>query len=150
MDQTQYGLELQISNEFTWTFFFREHSKEDALFRGLSFLRYMELQFPGLSGEVEATPLTSNLLRKKPILFELDLPKRPKPFSIIEKFTPLFRKSKIGEICLYLFWEKDDSCSLNVGKIYDGVTNNLFKLKVFLRYNPPSRQIKNLPYLSKN
>lgn len=137
LDQTQYGLELQINNEFTWTFFFRERSKEDALFRGLSFLRYMELQFPGLSGEVDTTPLTSDLLRKKPLLFELDLPKRPKPFSIIEKFTPLFRKAKIGELCLYLFWEKDDSCSLNVGKIYDGVTNNLFKLKVFLRYNPP-------------
>ena len=137
LDQTQYGLELQISNEFTWTFFFRELSKEDALFRGLSFLRYMELQFPGLSGEVKATPITPSLLNGKPILFELDLPRRPKPFSIIEKFTHLFRKSKIGEISLYLFWEKDDSCSLNVGKIYDGVTNSLFKFKVFLRYDPP-------------
>jgi len=137
LDQTQYGLELQISNEFTWIFFFLESSKEEALFRGFSFLRYMELQFPGLSGEVEATPLTPRLLNRKPVLFELDLPRRPKPFSIIEKFTHLFRKYKVGEMCLYLFWEKDDSCSLNVGNIYDGVTNNLFKLKVFLRYNPP-------------
>jgi hypothetical protein len=137
LDQTQYGLELQISNGFMWTFFFRELSKEEALFRGFSFLRYMELQFPGLSGDVEAIPLTSSLLNRKHYLFELDLPRLPKPFSIIEKFTHLFRKSKVGEICLYLFWQKDDSCSLNVGKIYDGVANNLFRFKVYLRYNPP-------------
>ena len=137
LDQTVYGLELQIKNEFNWTFFFREESKREALSRGFSFLRYMEIQFPGLSGDVQAIPLTTNLINRKYKLFELDTPKQPKPFSIIEKFTHLFRKFKVGEICMYIFWQKDDSCSLNVGNIYDGVTNNLFKLKVFLRYTPP-------------
>jgi len=137
LDQTVYGLELQIRNEFTWTFFFREYSKKGALSRGFSFLRYMELEFPGLSGEVEAFPLTPSLLNRNYVLFELDLPRRPKPFSIIEKFTHLFRKFKVGEICLYVYWQKDDSCSLNLGNVYDGVTNELFKLKVFLRYDPP-------------
>lgn len=149
LDQTQYGLELQINNEFTWTFFFREESKKKALSRGFSFLRYLELQFPGLSGEVEAIPLTHSLMNKKHVLFELDLPRRPKPFSIIEKFTHLFRKYKVGEICLYLFWQKDDSCSLNVGNIYDGVANNLFKLKVFLRYNPPFMDEKDAEEIDK-
>ena len=137
LDQTVYGLELQIKNEFIWTFFFREYSRREALSRGFSFLRYMELQFPGLSGEVDSVPITPSLLNSKYLLFELDLPKRPKPFSIIEKFTHLFRKPKVGELSLYIFWERDDSCSLNVGKVYDGVTNQLFKLKVFLRYKPP-------------
>ncbi len=137
LNQTIYGLELRIKNEFTWTFFFREDSKKKALSKGFSFLRYMELEFPGLSGEVDALPLTPSLLKINYILFELDLPRRPKPFSIIEKFIHLFRKFKVGEICLYLFWQKDDSCSLNVGNVYDGATNNIFKLKVFLRYDPP-------------
>jgi len=137
LDQTVYGLELQIKNEFNWTFFFREEAKREALSRGFSFLRYMEIQFPGLSGDVQALPLTTNLINREYKLFELDMPKQPKPFSIIEKFIHLFRKFKVGEICMYIFWQKDDSCSLNVGNIYDGVTNNLFKLKVFLRYTPP-------------
>jgi hypothetical protein len=138
LDQTTYGLELQIKNEFTWTYFFCEETKKEVLSKGYSFLRYIELQFPGLSGEVEAIPLTPSLLNKTYHLFELDLPRRPKPFSLIEKFTHLFRKVKVGEISLYLFWQKDDSCSLNVGNVYDGVTNELFKLKVFLKYDPPS------------
>ncbi len=135
LDQTTYGLELGINNDFSWTFFFSEKNEEDALVKGFSFLSYLESQYLGLTGIVNVIPITSKELSQRPILYELVIPHMPKPFSIINKIIQLFKSYRIGALTFYIFWERDDSISIQP-PYYDGLIREYYKLKILISYSP--------------
>ena len=135
LDQTTYGLELGINNDFSWTFFFTEKNEEDALVKGFSFLSYLESQYIGLTGKVNVIPITSEQLSQRPILYELVIPRIPKPFSIITKIIQLFKSDRIGDLTFYIFWERDDSISM-VPPYYDGLVKEYYKLKILISFSP--------------
>ena len=135
LDQTTYGLELAINNDFSWTFFFSEKNEEDALVKGFSFLSYLESQYIGLTGIVNVIPITSKELNQRPILYELVVPRKPKTFSIINKIIQLFKSYRIGNLTFYIFWERDDSISIQP-PYYDGLIREYYKLKILISYSP--------------
>jgi len=134
-DQTVYGLELSLKNDFSWTFFISEKTQKKAFIKGYSYLRQLETMYPGLTAEIKVIHINTLEFNNDSEFHELVLAYRPRKFKIIEKLLLLFKKEKIGDLSFYFFWQRDDSVSRG-GHHYNGEFQNYYKLKIFMRIDP--------------
>ena len=135
LDDTVYGMELELKNDFSWTFFISEKTRGKALVKGYSYLRKLEMMYPGLSGKIEIVPIEGLKIKKDSELFELVASRRPIKFNIIEKIIHLFKKEKIGELTFYFFWQRDDSIRKGCHH-FNGDFQAHFKLNIWMRIDP--------------
>ena len=143
LDQSVYGLEITLSDYFSWVFFLNADSKQEATRRGNSLLMSYRERFPGLAGEVKAMPVSSDMLRQKKDFHELVLHGEfngcDNYFSIIKKFIQLFGQFEGHVIQLIVMWQKDDSIGGNPrGKI--SIFEN-YKVKIFIRTTRTNEKI---------
>ncbi|KKK47071.1 hypothetical protein LCGC14_3158880, partial [marine sediment metagenome] len=96
-DNRVYGVKYSISDEnFTWEFFLRSESKEEAVIDGNSLLAYLMEIYPGINGQVHIRPITDVLLNKRKVIYELVIPPPnfKKKIYLIKKIINLFNINK--------------------------------------------------------
>ena len=111
-DNRVYGVKYSINDEtFTWEFFLRSESKEEAFIDGNSLLAYLMEIYPGINGQVHIRPITDVLLNKRKVIYELVIPPPnfKKKIYLIKKIINLFNINKNHMIQIYILWQKDDS-----------------------------------------
>ncbi|MHA2398535.1 MAG: hypothetical protein ACXADU_06565 [Promethearchaeota archaeon] len=135
LNQCVYGAEITLNQSFTWIFFLRANSRFSALEKGWTFLNYLEENFEGLTGEVEAFPITRSFLNQNHILYELALPRLPyrgqEVFTIIRKIIQTYHKYNEYYFQFHILWQKDDS--VEGVKISEVSPLETYKVKVFVR-----------------
>ncbi|MFX1530213.1 MAG: hypothetical protein ACFFBC_03790 [Promethearchaeota archaeon] len=136
-DKTVYGLEITLNQSFSWIFYLNAASEAEAIRKGFSYLMVLEERFPGLTGNVEAVPITSSILSQNSPLYELVLPKQPyngrEEWSLLKKIIQLYRKNEHNLIQFYIFWQRDDS--IFIRKSAESSRVELYKTKMFFRIN---------------
>ncbi len=137
-----YGTKFTLKDRyFSWKFFLKEESKEDAFKNGYQFLDYLREIYPGLSGEVKVKPIDFKQINKQKLLLELTLPKPffNKQINLFKKIINLFTFNKNHVIKIYILWQKDDSL---IGEIKgteletEYKLDENFKIKIYLSLVP--------------
>ncbi|MBA7514541.1 hypothetical protein ES705_06571 [subsurface metagenome] len=135
LDKTVYGLELTLNQSFSWIFYLNAVSEAEAIRKGYSYLMALEERFPGLTGNVEALPITSCILDQNPPIYELVLPQQPynrrEKWSILKKIIQLYRKNEHNLIQFYILWQRDDS--VYIRKSAESSRFELYKIKIYFR-----------------
>ncbi|HZX11168.1 MAG TPA: hypothetical protein VFG01_09515 [Acidobacteriota bacterium] len=113
LDDTVYGLELVLDQNFRWIFYLSEEAEQDAYIKGNTHLIYLENEFPGLSGNLSIKKLEP--LREQQLywLFELKFPNKidlssPPRYTIpiLSRIITLFHKNSGHIIHFYIMWRK--------------------------------------------
>ena len=134
-----YGLEITCGLDFSWTFFFCEKSKNEALAQGHAFLNHLRLEFPGLDGEVSVSRLPVYFCEEHHERYGFMMPRLPLEISIINKFISLFNMWKFGEIHLFLFWQKATRL-INSTNLLDLIKDDDYFVRIFLTLKLPENQ----------
>ncbi|MHA2473382.1 MAG: hypothetical protein ACXAES_09125, partial [Promethearchaeota archaeon] len=135
LNQCVYGAEITLNQSFTWIFFLRANSRFSALRKGWTFLNYLEENFEGLTGDVDALPITEFILRQTDTILELEFPRLPylgqANFSIIKKLIQIFHRYNEYFLQFFILWQKDDS----VNSIKHGEVSpfEIYKVKFYIR-----------------
>lgn len=135
LNRTVYGLEVTLNRNFNWIFYLITASKAEAIRKGHAYLMALEEKFPGLTGEVEALPITSSILNQNFPIYELVLPRRPynerKYFSIIKKVVQLFKRNEHNSFQFFIIWQRDDSVVNR--KLSEISILELYKTKLYIQ-----------------
>ncbi len=142
VDGRVYGTKFTIDdNYFSWKFFLKAKSKEQAIQNGFQFLDYLKEGYPGLSGDVKVKPIDFKQLNKQKLIFELILPKPffHKKINLFRKIVNLFTFNKKHIIKIYILWQEDDSIigeikGTELEKEYKLDEN--FKIKIYISIIP--------------
>ena len=135
LNQCVYGAEISLNKYFTWIFYLSANSKFSALKKGWTFLNYLEENFEGLTGDVDALPITEFILKQTDTIYELVFPRLPylgqTSFSIIRKLIQIFHKYNEYFIQFFILWQKDDS--VNSVKHGEVTPFEIYKVKFYVR-----------------
>ncbi len=142
VDSRVYGTKFTIEDDyFSWKFFLKTQSKEQAIQNGFQFLDYLKEVYPGLSGDVKVKPIDFKQLNKQKLIFELILPKPffHKKINLFRKIVNLFIFNKKHIIKIYILWQEDDSIigeikGTELEKEYKLDEN--FKIKIYISIIP--------------
>ena len=129
VDGRVYGTKFTIEEDyFSWKFFLKAESKEQAIQDGFHFLDYLKEVYPGLSGDVKVKPIDFKQLNKQKLIFELILPKPffHKKINLFQKVVNFFTFNKKHIIKIYILWQADDSI---IGEIKGTELEKEYKLE---------------------
>ena len=142
VDGRVYGTKFTIEDDyFSWKFFLKVRSKEEAIQKGFHFLDYLKEVYPGLSGDVKVKPIDFKYLNKQKLIFELILPQPifNNKINLFRKIINLFTFNQKHVIKIYILWQKDDSIigeieGTELEKEYKLDEN--FKIKIYISVIP--------------
>jgi hypothetical protein len=137
-DQTVYGLEIGVKNDFTMTFFLGDDDNDDkrqVFTKGFSFLQHLESKFPGLAADLKIIPNVDVDIPETSLLYELILPSNLTTFNIIRNIAQLHKQKRVGDVTFYFLWQRNDAISRFAG-IYDGLFREYYKFKILVRVDP--------------
>jgi hypothetical protein len=137
-DQTVYGLEIGVKNDFTMTFFLGDDETDDkrqVFTKGFSFLQHLESKFPGLAADLKIIPIVNLDIPETSLLYELVLPSNLTTFNIVRNIAQLHKQKRVGDVIFYFLWQRNDAIS-RFPRMYDGLFEEYYKFKILVRIDP--------------
>ncbi|KKL71759.1 hypothetical protein LCGC14_2091700, partial [marine sediment metagenome] len=137
-DKRVYGVKFLIRDEiFSWEFFLKAETEEEAIIDGNCLLAYLMEIYPGLYGVVSTKPITIEELNKGDPIYEIVIP--PPRFEekifLLKKIINLFNINKESIIQVYILWQKDDSLikSIQGTELESELeADAIYKIKIFI------------------